>query len=939
MQAGLLRRLLPFQWDRTDMKNVTIKHRLIVVIALLSAMLAGFGWSGLRGMERSADGLKEVMDDSMTHLMNLKVVADMYAVNIVDTAHKTRNGNLTWSQGLRNVEEAQTKIRQTWEQFTAIAKSSGTEDERQSLMRIEPLMATADRAIERLKGLMEKQDQAGIAAFTINELYSKIDPISDEVSKLVQAQFDDAKGQLGTIQQDVAEARSLTVTLIPLGVLAAIVMGYFLMRAVNVPVDAAYGYFARMAKGELDLNIEIERNDEIAKILQAAKDMQVKLNSDMDAMRAESLRFERIAVAMEQASNNIMIADENRVVIYMNKAMRDTLRGVAQVFRTRFPNFDPEKLVGQSIDQFHKQPQHQQTMLKVMREPATVVTEIGGRTFRIIASPVRNASGEHLGSVAEWADLTEELAQRNREQRLLAENTRIREGLDNVSTSVMIADNDNTIVYVNQAMVSMLAQFEDAFRNEIPGFNARTLVGTKTDQFIKPKGGGTGAKEPPKKVLDSLNQTFRAPFKVAGRNFLMIVNPVLSESGERIGSVMEWIDRTAEIAAEKAVARIVNEAAVGNLGDRIDTQSMPQGFLRDTGEGLNKVLDAVVRPLEELARVLEGLAQGDLTQRINADYQGMFARLRDDVNVSLDNLADSMTSILEATDAINTASKEIASGNSDLSHRTEQQASSLEETASSMEELSSTVKQNADNARQANQMAMAASEVAMRGGSVVEQVVGTMDAINESSRKIVDIISVIDGIAFQTNILALNAAVEAARAGEQGRGFAVVAGEVRNLAQRSAAAAKEIKALIGDSVEKVEGGAKLVSEAGQTMHEIVASVKRVTDIMSEIATASLEQSSGIEQVNQAIVSMDEGTQQNAALVEQAAAAAESLEQQAVTLADSAARFRVNREFGRRVSARNLPAPAPKSVVKAAPAAARTVSKAPPKVAEDDWTEF
>jgi methyl-accepting chemotaxis protein len=771
-------------------------------------------------------------------------------------------------------------------------------------------------------------------------LYPKIDPISEEVSRLVDMQFKSGRERMLEAQKGAAAARSLTVTLIPLGVLAAIVMGYFLMRAVTVPLNEAYGYFARMAKGELDLNIEVTRNDEVAKILQAAKDMQAKLKSDMDAMRTEALRFERIAVAMEQASNNIMIADENRVVIYMNMAMRNTLRGVSQVFRSRFPNFDPEKLVGQSIDQFYKQPQHQETMLKVMREPTTVVTEIAGHTFRIIASPVRNAVGENLGSVAEWADLTEELAQRDREQRLLAENTRIREGLDNVSTSVMIADNENTIVYVNQSMVSMLAQFEDAFRNEIPGFNARALVGTKTDQFIKPKGGGgAGAKEPPKKVLDSLNQTFRAPFKVAGRNFLMIVNPVLSATGERIGSVMEWIDRTAEIAAEKAVARIVNEAAMGNLADRIDTQAMPQGFLRDTGEGLNKVLDAVVKPLDELARVLEGLAQGDLTQRINADYQGMFARLRDDVNVSLDNLAESMTSILEAADAINTASKEIASGNSDLSHRTEQQASSLEETASSMEELSSTVKQNADNARQANQMAVAASDVAVRGGSVVEQVVGTMDAINESSRKIVDIISVIDGIAFQTNILALNAAVEAARAGEQGRGFAVVAGEVRNLAQRSAAAAKEIKGLIGDSVEKVEGGAKLVSEAGQTMREIVASVKRVTDIMSEIAAASLEQSSGIEQVNQAIVSMDESTQQNAALVEQAAAAAESLEQQAVTLADSTARFRVNREFGRRVSPRSLPVPAPKSVAMPSPGPMRTVSKAPPKVAEDDWTEF
>jgi methyl-accepting chemotaxis protein len=295
--------------------------------------------------------------------------------------------------------------------------------------------------------------------------------------------------------------------------------------------------------------------------------------------------------------------------------------------------------------------------------------------------------------------------------------------------------------------------------------------------------------------------------------------------------------------------------------------------------------------LKDVSRVLGALAGGDLTQKIDARYEGTFEQLRRDANSTVDELKGIVSRLKESADTINVASSEIASGNADLSQRTEQQASSLQETATSMEQLTGTVRQNAENARQANQLVVGASEAANRGGGVVREVVGTMQGISESSKKIVDIITVIDGIAFQTNILALNAAVEAARAGEQGKGFAVVASEVRNLAQRSAAAAKEIKSLIEDSVAKVENGSRLVDQAGRTMEEIVTSVRRVTDIMAEISAASSEQSSGIEEISKAVSQMDESTQQNAALVEQAAAAAESLEEQARALASAVAGFR------------------------------------------------
>ncbi len=311
------------------------------------------------------------------------------------------------------------------------------------------------------------------------------------------------------------------------------------------------------------------------------------------------------------------------------------------------------------------------------------------------------------------------------------------------------------------------------------------------------------------------------------------------------------------------------------------------------GMGLALYMGRIIaRPLQEAVEIARRVAAGDLAAKIAAQNRDETGQLMGALQTMNEGLRQVVGEVRNGTDSIATASTEIATGNLDLSHRTEQQATALEETASALEELTSTVKQNTDNARQANELAMAASGVAVRGGSVVGQVVETMQAIDEASNRIVEIISVIDGIAFQTNILALNAAVEAARAGEQGRGFAVVASEVRSLAQRSASAAKEIKQLIDDSVSKVGAGTSLVRQAGATMSEVVESVKRVTDVVSEISAASNEQSVGIDEINRAVAQMDEVTQQNAALVEQAAAAAQSMQEQAARLASTVSVFKL-----------------------------------------------
>ncbi|WP_371182254.1 methyl-accepting chemotaxis protein [Xanthomonas sacchari] len=429
----------------------------------------------------------------------------------------------------------------------------------------------------------------------------------------------------------------------------------------------------------------------------------------------------------------------------------------------------------------------------------------------------------------------------------------------------------------------------------------------------------------------------------------------LSEDMDRLPGekavLTETMDKVKQnlTAMNHEIKHLAGAAAAGDFSVRGDAERFQYDF-RLMVDSLNQLMATADGNLQALSSLLQSIAAGDLTARMHGQFQGVFATMRDDANATAEQLATIVARIQTAAVSINGAASEIAAGNDDLSRRTEQQAASLEETAASMEELTSTVKQNAEHARQANQLAAGAASVALQGGDVVGQVVQTMSGIETSSKKIADIISVIDGIAFQTNILALNAAVEAARAGEQGRGFAVVASEVRTLAQRSANAAKEIKGLIDDSVGRVAQGSALVDQAGKTMQEIVTSVQRVTDIMGEIAAASQEQSAGIEQVNQTVTQMDETTQQNAALVEEATAAARSMEEQAGQLSQAVAVFKIEANSAplgqptvasvpsapARPVARSAAKPAAKSAPRPVRPSARPVAVT---AGDDSWQEF
>ena len=425
------------------------------------------------------------------------------------------------------------------------------------------------------------------------------------------------------------------------------------------------------------------------------------------------------------------------------------------------------------------------------------------------------------------------------ERSFAAENSRIRQALDKVSTSVVLADAQYQIIYINDTAQALFARTQHEIRKTLPNFDVARLRGASLDGMsIEPSN--------MRRVLDNLTGSDTHDRMLGACTFRTVANPVRNDKGERIGTVVEWTDRTQEVAVEKEMQDMLSAVVAGDLSRRIDLA------------GKTAFFEAMSRGVNQLA----------------------------------DNMAEVVSKVKTVAGEVHRGADEISAGNANLSQRTEEQSSSLEETASSMEEMTTTVKQNADNAGQANQLAMAARDQAEKGGSVVSQAVKAMADINDASKKIADIIGVIDDIAFQTNLLALNAAVEAARAGEQGRGFAVVASEVRSLAGRSATAAKEIKELIQDSVKKVEDGSVLVTQSGQTLEKIVASVKKVSDIVAEIAAASREQSSGIEQVNRAVMQMDELTQQNAALVEQATAASQAMAEQVRGLNEMLARYRI-----------------------------------------------
>ena len=867
--------------------KITLKTRIASIFVAVIGLTLVLGFNGLAGIKTSNEKLSSVYQHRVVPLQQLKTVADMYAVNIVDTSHKVRNGNISWEQADRNVDEALAKVQKEWSTYT---QSALVPEEQAIVAETKPLFERANQATTTLKHIIAARDSKAIAEFTTTELYPAIDPLSDKISSLTQLQLDVA-GKSYAAAQDTYRDKLWQGGLISLiSFLLVGWLGWSLYKTIVPRIRMAVDYLTRSAQGEEhDAVLRTGHRDEMTDVLDAYRALRSRL--DFDNVEAFN-GINRIKSALDNTDTAVTISNENRVLIYMNHTAEKLFETMKDTLGVGHPGFKVRDMLGQRVSDYINDEKIKNVLAVTTNEPVKVSTNTASHYLDLAINPVYDdRSGKYLGRITQWIDKTNEVNAQLQISQLI--ETTVDGKLDGrIDTKQLpegflkeVGKGMNELLDAVVTPLNVAAKYvADISQGHIPA--------KITDEY---KGEFNTIKE-------NLNQCIDAVNALVSDAHMLSQAAVAGELSTRADAtkhhgdfrkIVEGVNATLDsvIGPLNVAADCVSRISKGEIPARINEQY--NGDFNEIKNSLNTCIEAVNLLVSDADLLTEAAREGRITVRAHAEkHNGDFRKVIEGVNNTLDLIVEPIVAVTEAVETITTAANEISSGNADLSARTEQQASSLEQTAASMEELASTVKQNAENAKQANQLALTASGVAVKGGEVVSEVVATMSAINESAKKIEDIISVIDGIAFQTNILALNAAVEAARAGEQGRGFAVVAGEVRNLAQRSASAAKEIKELITDSVNKTTEGTKLVENAGSTMDEVVSSVQRVADIISEISAASTEQTTGIDQVNQAVTSMDETTQQNAALVEEAAAAAESLVDQANQLADVVSQFKL-----------------------------------------------
>ena len=821
-------------------KNIRLSLQLYALVAVTLAIATGLIFYAMQQVRSTQGTLKHTIDNRMVSGQSIQGVADALSLSLeasLDVIEKKQTAVDAHDQ----LKKAIDKARDDWDNYFL---GDMIPEEQELADETTPMLDGAYGKIDKLLKKLESNDVADLAVWRNETLRPALVEGATNLKKLIAMQLTAANLDLDNAKKNYELAVRNGTVLMSAGALLAIVLAWIIIRSAMRKLGADPAEAARVARrvasGDLAFDLAPGRHDAIS-LMGALRQMK-------DSLLHSRLDYQGQINAIAKVQGVIECTVDGNVINANDIFLKLMGYALDEVKDKNYSMFcEGEKDLWSSL----QRGESRQGEFRVVARDRRDVWLQG------VFNPIADASGKPFKVVAYLNDVTQA-----RQEALL--NAAFRGALNRLDANVMVADNELKVIFVNPAAERMLARAQESFRKDLPSFDASKVLGASLESMTREPRELRG-------VIERLTDIVTRQEVIGSRTMKTIMSPMKDDTGRRLGTVLEWFDRTQEVATESELNDVITAVTAGNLENRISLEGKRDFFLALSG-GINSLVDAIATVVVEVRGVVAAANQGDLTRRIDTQGKaGLLVQIGGGINDLTRNLSGLVLQVKTAAAEVHRGADEISKGNADLSQRTEEQASSLEETASSMEEMTSTVKQNADNASHASKLAIAARDQAEKGGAVVSKAVTAMVGINDASKKIADIIGVIDEIAFQTNLLALNAAVEAARAGEQGRGFAVVATEVRNLAGRSAAAAKEIKALIQDTVRKVDEGSSLVTQSGATLEQIVTSVKKVTDIVSEIAAASSEQSAGIEQVNKAVMQLDELTQQNAALVEEASA--------------------------------------------------------------------